>query len=87
MIALASSAVVPGGGAADGQATGGRPADRAAPERATPELPFYSNIFGKMPSAAAMTAVGRELFRDTSLSASGKTACATCHNPERALLA
>jgi cytochrome c peroxidase len=42
---------------------------------------FYANRFEKVPSAAAMTAVGRALFRDPSLSASGKMACATCHSP------
>jgi len=46
--------------------------------------PFYANSFEKVPSAAAMTAVGRALFFDRSLSASGKLACASCHNPARA---
>jgi cytochrome c peroxidase len=31
-----------------------------------------------------MTAVGRALFFDASLSASGRVACATCHDPKRA---
>jgi cytochrome c peroxidase len=48
------------------------------------ETPFYANSFEKVPSAAAMTAVGRDLFFDPSLSASGKMACATCHNPAHA---
>ncbi len=47
---------------------------------AAPE-PFYANSFEKVPSAAAMSAVGRALFFDRSLSASGKMACATCHDP------
>jgi cytochrome c peroxidase len=42
--------------------------------------PFYANTFEKTPSAAAMTAVGRALFFDASLSASGRVACATCHD-------
>jgi cytochrome c peroxidase len=46
--------------------------------------PFYANTFENVPSAAAMTTVGRALFFDTSLSASGKMACATCHDPTRA---
>jgi cytochrome c peroxidase len=46
--------------------------------------PFYANSFEKSPSAAAMTAVGRALFFDRSLSASGKVACAGCHDPRRA---
>ena len=49
---------------------------------AAPE-PFYANTFEKVPSAAAMSAVGRALFFDKSLSASGKIACATCHDPDR----
>lgn len=34
--------------------------------------------------AAALTALGRKMFLDPSLSASGKMACATCHDPRRA---
>ncbi len=45
--------------------------------------PFYANTFEKVPSTAAMTAVGRALFFDASLSASGKIACSTCHDPTR----
>jgi len=48
------------------------------------ETPFYANSFEKVPSVAAMTAVGRVLFFDKSLSASGKVACAGCHDPHRA---
>ena len=44
--------------------------------------PFYSRSFDPMPSAAALTALGRQLFADTALSASGKIACATCHDPK-----
>jgi cytochrome c peroxidase len=43
--------------------------------------PFYANEFAKQPSPAAMTAVGRQLFFDKSLSASGKLSCASCHDP------
>jgi cytochrome c peroxidase len=46
--------------------------------------PFYSNTFEKMPSAAVLTAIGRELFADPALSASGKVACASCHDPNHA---
>ena len=45
---------------------------------------FYANSFEKVPSAAAMTEIGRALFFDASLSASGKIACATCHDPRHA---
>jgi cytochrome c peroxidase len=48
------------------------------------DAPFYANTFEKVPSAAAMADIGRALFFDASLSASGKVACATCHNPRRA---
>ncbi len=45
--------------------------------------PFYANPFDKRPDAAALTAIGRELFSDPALSASGKISCATCHDPKR----
>jgi cytochrome c peroxidase len=51
---------------------------------AAADTPFYVNTFHKTPSAAAMTAVGRALFFDVSLSASGRVACATCHAPKHA---
>jgi cytochrome c peroxidase len=51
---------------------------------AAPNAPFYANTFEKVPSAAAMTDIGRALFFDASLSASGRVACATCHDPRRA---
>jgi cytochrome c peroxidase len=35
-----------------------------------------------MPTAAALEALGRQLFSDPALSASGKIACATCHDPK-----
>jgi cytochrome c peroxidase len=44
--------------------------------------PFYANSFDKMPDAAALTAIGRELFFDPALSASGKISCSTCHDPK-----
>ncbi|MYM25424.1 cytochrome-c peroxidase [Duganella sp. FT135W] len=36
------------------------------------------------PSVAELTALGRAMFADTSLSASGKVACASCHSPDHA---
>jgi cytochrome c peroxidase len=51
---------------------------------AAADAPFYSTAAGKTPSAAAMTEIGRALFFDPSLSASGRMACATCHDPTRA---
>ena len=35
-----------------------------------------------MPSAAALSALGRQLFSDPALSSSGNIACATCHDPQ-----
>jgi len=46
--------------------------------------PFYSNTFEKTPSAAALTLLGRSLFTDPVLSASGKISCASCHDPQHA---
>jgi cytochrome c peroxidase len=48
------------------------------------DAPFYANTFEKIPSTAAVTAVGRALFFDASLSASGRVACGTCHDPKHA---
>jgi cytochrome c peroxidase len=52
--------------------------------QAADRTPFYSNTFEKQPTVAGMTAVGRALFFDTGLSASGTIACARCHVPARA---
>jgi cytochrome c peroxidase len=46
-----------------------------------PAAPFYSTHFEKVPTAAAMATLGRALFFDKSLSASGSMACAGCHDP------
>jgi cytochrome c peroxidase len=43
---------------------------------------FYANSFEKVPSASALTAIGRELFSDPALSSSGKISCASCHDPQ-----
>ena len=51
---------------------------------AATDAPFYANTFGRIPSVAAMTGIGRALFFDASLSASGKMSCATCHDPGHA---
>jgi cytochrome c peroxidase len=48
------------------------------------EPPFYGASFEKPVRAAALAAVGRDLFFDTSLSASGRLACASCHGPSHA---
>ncbi len=51
---------------------------------AAPRDAFYANTFEKQPTAAALTTLGRVLFFDPSLSASGKISCATCHDPKHA---
>jgi cytochrome c peroxidase len=44
---------------------------------------FYADSFDTRPAPAAMSRLGRELFSDPSLSASGKLACASCHDPNQ----
>jgi cytochrome c peroxidase len=46
------------------------------------EQRFYASTFERVPDAAALTALGRALFSDPALSASGKISCATCHDPQ-----
>jgi cytochrome c peroxidase len=48
------------------------------------EVPFYANAFDKTPTAAALTTLGRTLFFDPRLSASGSLSCASCHDPKHA---
>jgi cytochrome c peroxidase len=55
---------------------------QAAPASAAPA--FYAQTFSKKPSVKDMTELGRALFFDTALSASGKQSCASCHSPEHA---
>lgn len=45
---------------------------------------FYSAPFEHHPSALALTVLGRALFSDKALSASGHMSCASCHDPARA---
>ena len=45
---------------------------------------FYAAPFEKKPSAAALTELGRKLFSDRTLSASGTLSCASCHDPAHA---
>jgi cytochrome c peroxidase len=41
-------------------------------------------LYGMRPSVAELTAIGRMIFDDRSLSAEGTMACATCHDPRAA---
>jgi cytochrome c peroxidase len=57
---------------------------------AVPRLPpssaaaraFYGSHFSKRPRAADLVELGRLLFFDPALSASGKQACSSCHDPK-----
>jgi cytochrome c peroxidase len=71
------------GAAAPGAAEPGAVAAGAVAAGAV-AAPFYLNSFDKTPSAAALTALGRAVFFDPALSASGSLACASCHDPAHA---
>jgi cytochrome c peroxidase len=59
-----------------------RVATRPAPAAdAAAEQSFNADRFARRPKPAEMTELGRQLFFDRSLSASGQMACATCHDP------
>jgi cytochrome c peroxidase len=58
---------------------------RHVPLRATPGgSAFYAAKFERRPDAEALTRLGRALFFDPALSASGKMSCASCHDPAHA---
>jgi cytochrome c peroxidase len=82
-LVLAAAGALASAGAAAGARAGGA----AAGEVSAAEVPFYAESFEKVPSAAALRDLGRALFFDASLSASGKTACAACHDPAHAYAA
>ncbi|MGN5353950.1 cytochrome-c peroxidase [Ralstonia sp. L16] len=65
--------------AAAAAATSAKPAAAPAYERA-----FYTIMATRRPSVPAMTALGKALFFDPALSASGKQSCASCHSPTHA---
>jgi cytochrome c peroxidase len=52
----------------------------AAPDASAAARSFYADRFSRRPAATAMTELGRQLFSDPQLSASGKMSCATCHD-------
>ena len=49
---------------------------------AAPESDYA--LLERHPSIPAMTALGRALFFDPALSASGRQSCASCHSPQHA---
>jgi cytochrome c peroxidase len=74
--------VVAASGIAAAPSVAAAPSAAAEPDAAAAH--FYLNSFEKTPSAAALTAIGRALFFDPGLSASGSLACASCHDPAHA---
>jgi cytochrome c peroxidase len=44
----------------------------------------YAPPDGRRPTVPELTALGRSMFKEPSLSASGKLACASCHSPDNA---
>ena len=55
-----------------------------APPEPAGEMPFYATTFEQRPDPKTLTALGRALFSDPSLSASGAMSCASCHDPAHA---
>ena len=55
-------------------------------DAAKPAVPtsFYGTLLAHRPDVPAMTALGRALFFDPRLSASGSMSCASCHSPAHA---
>ncbi|WP_273487262.1 cytochrome-c peroxidase [Roseateles chitosanitabidus] len=85
---LAMGAVCVAVGAFVGQALGGgaaraATAGSAASASAAPK-PFYATAFERRPGANELTEIGRKLFFDKTLSASGVMSCASCHDPAHA---
>jgi cytochrome c peroxidase len=90
---MAAAATLAATGCRGGQETKDEPAARsaAAPAARAPApspdggsaatRSFYADRFSRRPSPAAMTDLGRALFFDRSLGASGQMSCATCHDP------
>ncbi|MFJ1255289.1 cytochrome-c peroxidase [Cupriavidus sp. CuC1] len=74
----------------EGAAVAAAPASApAASQAAAPARPAYADAFYNMmatrrPSVPAMAALGKALFFDPALSASGRLACASCHSPAHA---
>jgi len=62
-----------------------KPAAASAPTAAPAyEKAFYTLMATRRPSVPGMTALGKALFFDPAMSASGKLACASCHSPMHA---
>lgn len=90
---LASAAVLAACGKANsepskasGETVAPRPAQVPAttPGRPAYETAFYTMMATRRPSVSGMAALGKAMFLDPSLSASGHLACASCHSPAHA---
>ncbi|MBW8779149.1 MAG: cytochrome-c peroxidase, partial [Burkholderiales bacterium] len=55
----------------------------SAPASVAPRS-FYETPFERKPDYKTLVAVGRSLFSDRTLSASGRVSCASCHDPAHA---
>ena len=66
------------------------PASRSAPAASAAAAPtsaprsFYETPYERKPDFKTLVALGRALFSDRALSASGRVSCATCHDPSHA---
>lgn len=73
-------------GSAHGQAA--EASDRSAPvidaADAAPPLRYVPRAFGDRPTVEQLESLGRRIFFDPGLSASGRMSCATCHSPGHA---
>jgi cytochrome c peroxidase len=61
-----------------------KPVATPVPKASATRQAFYAEQFSKQPQVPATTGLGRQMFFDTSLSASGQLACASCHDPAHA---
>ena len=79
LAALLAAAALAGCGKADGEASA-----QAAPARPAYADAFYTMMATRRPSVPGMAALGKALFLDPALSASGRLSCASCHSPDHA---
>jgi cytochrome c peroxidase len=83
LTALAASMALTACGRGDvppAKAASSQPVASAA-AASSPKTGFYSTDFETKPNAAALTDMGRALFSEAALSASGRMSCASCHDP------
>ncbi len=79
-----SSAQAAAASAPSAPASAAKPVAASAPAAPAYEKAFYTMMATRRPSVPAMTALGKALFFDPALSASGKQSCASCHSPTHA---